>query len=192
MKTNRKKGISMDLPPHTRYKRCHFFIFLTSCLAFLPSGWGKGTPSYSFLNEEFENPVVYTIQENWGIWYMVKTMKCSLLKPPALSRARWLCYFQHCSCCPNSASRTDAKWLCPLALACRLNLMPQCNYTSRSLTTTSYGLETDPATFLSYGLQESHSLWDWAALFPFTSKPPLRRLPRSPVQHWGEWGFLVN
>lgn len=88
MKTNRNKGISMDLPPHTRYKRGHFFIFLTSCLGLLPSRWEKGTPSHSFLSEQFENPGVYTIQENWSIQFMVTTMRCSLLKPPALSRAR--------------------------------------------------------------------------------------------------------
>lgn len=157
--------------------------FSNFLLGLPPIRMGEGNP-ISFIFK-------WTIWESCGLHnpgklgYLVygKNYEMLIVEAPCSIRARWLCYFQHCSCRPNSASRTDAKWLCPLALACRLNLMPQCNYTSRSLTTTSYGLETDPVTFLSYGLQESHSLWDWAALFPFTSKPPLHRLPRSPVQH---------
>lgn len=179
----------MDSPPHTGYKRCHFFVFLNSCLGPLPQGYGKVTLSHSCLSEQFETPGVYTIQENWSIWYMVTILTCSSSKPSGQSRDNGSAVFNTYSHCPNSASRTPAK-----APALRLNLMPPCKHTNSGVTTTRSGLDTDPATFLSLGLKESHCLWDWTALFPFTFKPPPLRLPMSPEQHLStvEWVGVLS
>lgn len=179
----------MDLAPHTGYKRCHFFVFLNSCLGPLPQGQGKVTLSHSCLNEQFETPGVYTIQENWSIWYMVTSLTCSSSKPSGQSRDNGSAVFNTCSHCPNSAGRTPAK-----APALRLNLMPPRKHTNSGLTTTRSGLDTDPATFLSLGLKESQCLWDWTALLPFTFEPPPLRLPMSPEQHLNtvEWGRVLS
>lgn len=151
-------------------------------LALLPLRWEKEISCYSFFSEQFENPLAYAVQENWGPWYMVTIMRCLLVKPPGQSKAPWLCYFQHLLPLPKLATTTTVKWPphCTPHSRLRLNLMTPCSHSSRGRPLPGYGLETKFATCLSHSLKESCCLWDWAALFSFTLNPAPTQVTHKP------------